>query len=116
MPSISVDWADDRADEALDRARDRELYEEQERLRRYRERNPIRTEHIYPPIPERCWDWCAYRDPEPGHPCGYGRTKDEAIAALLAQEDEHEPLSERDAATAEQRDEQAAQRDPRDWK
>lgn len=40
---------------------------------------PIQTNNIFPPIPMRCFDWCAYRDPEPGHLMGYGRTEQEAI-------------------------------------
>jgi hypothetical protein len=50
---------------------------------------PIRTEHVYPPIPIRDFDWSAARDGyEPGAPIGYGRTEAEAIAALLEKEDE----------------------------
>ena len=44
---------------------------------------------IYPPIPQRFYDWCAYRDGyEPGCPCGWGSSKDIAIADLLEQEDD----------------------------
>jgi len=48
---------------------------------------PIITSHIYPPIPIRIFDWCAYRDPEV-QPYGYGRTKEEAIADLLEWEED----------------------------
>jgi len=48
---------------------------------------PIHTHHIFPPIPIRDFDWCAYRDPEVT-PYGYGRTEEAAIADLLEQEDE----------------------------
>jgi len=41
------------------------------------------TNHIYPPIPVRDFDWCAYRDgeEESGH-CGWGKTQAEAIEDL----------------------------------
>lgn len=51
------------------------------------EREPIQTHHIYPPIPIRIYDWCAYRDPE-RTPYGYGSTEAEAIADLLSLEEE----------------------------
>jgi hypothetical protein len=50
---------------------------------------PIQTHCIHPPIPLRQFDWCAYRDPE-RKPYGYGATEAEAIADLLAQEEEGE--------------------------
>lgn len=49
----------------------------------------IITEHVYPPIPLRQFDWCAYPEGyEPtdsdgvggGGPVGWGRTEAEAIA------------------------------------
>ena len=46
---------------------------------------PIQTSHIYPPIPLRQFDWCAYRDPERG-PVGYGCTEEEAVRDLLLEE------------------------------
>lgn len=46
----------------------------------------IRTECVYPPIPLRQFDWSATFDNyEPGCPCGWGRTEQEAIADLLEQ-------------------------------
>lgn len=48
----------------------------------------IITELVFPPIPDRSHDWCAYRDPE-GR-IGWGRTEDDAIKALLMQEEEDE--------------------------
>ena len=48
---------------------------------------PIQTHCIYPPIPIRQFDWCAYRDPE-RRPYGYGATEAEAIADLLQQEED----------------------------
>ena len=48
---------------------------------------PIVTHHIFPPIPIRDFDWCAYRDPEVT-PYGYGRTEEEAIADLLELEND----------------------------
>ena len=49
--------------------------------------DPIQTENIYPPIPDRRFDWCAYRDPEGRQ--GYGRTEAEAIADLLSIEEDY---------------------------
>lgn len=53
--------------------------------------NPVRkivTEFIYPPIPDRRWDWAAYRDGwEPGEPFGQGATEQAAIDDLLMEED-----------------------------
>lgn len=52
----------------------------------------IVTSFDYPPIPERCFDWSAVREDYCGcgecrHPTGHGRTKFEAIADLLEQEE-----------------------------
>jgi len=50
----------------------------------------IITRHVYPPIPLRSFDWCAYRDGQEelgGY--GYGRTEQEAVADLLFQEEEN---------------------------
>ena len=48
----------------------------------------IITSHIFPPIPIRRFDWCAYRDgQEEAGNYGYGRTEQEAIANLLANEE-----------------------------
>jgi hypothetical protein len=57
-------------------------------LRDASDRPPVQVEHVYPPIPERQWDYAAYRDPEPGHPVGRGRTPFEAINDLIEQESE----------------------------
>jgi hypothetical protein len=48
---------------------------------------PIITSFVYPPIPWRQFDWCAYRDPE-HQPYGYGRTEAEAIADFLELEED----------------------------
>lgn len=51
----------------------------------------IITEHIYPPIPDRRYDWLAYRensDPETGSQ-GWGRTKEDAIEELKIAEYEN---------------------------
>jgi hypothetical protein len=47
----------------------------------------IRTEHVFPPIPRRDWDWCAYDadNYEPGMPVGEGPTEFAAIVDLLIQ-------------------------------
>lgn len=51
----------------------------------------IHTEHVYPPIPERQYDWQATFDGyEPGDPVGYGPTKEAAIADLIEQQEERE--------------------------
>ena len=49
----------------------------------------IITHYVYPPIPDRRFDWCAYRDgtEERGH-YGYGRTEQEAIDDLMIIENE----------------------------
>jgi len=47
----------------------------------------IVTNCIFPPIPPRNFDWCAYREGrEEGGPYGYGKTEAEAIADLLIME------------------------------
>ena len=48
--------------------------------------DPIITQYVYPPIPIRSHDWCAYRDPE-GH-LGWGETEEAAIADLKLIEDD----------------------------
>ena len=46
----------------------------------------IITTNIFPPIPLRQFDWSAVTDNyEPGHPVGYGETKQAAIDDLLDQ-------------------------------
>ena len=54
-------------------------------------RNPdgIITEHIYPPIPIRNYDWSAIRDDyDEGDLVGYGRTEQAAKDDLIQQEKE----------------------------
>ena len=41
----------------------------------------IITRNVYPPIPDRRYDWTAYRDGEEEH-AGWGATEAEAIADL----------------------------------
>ena len=52
----------------------------------------IVTEHIFPPIPNRTFDWLAWIDGnEEDGPYGYGKTEQEAIEWLkecLQEEDE----------------------------
>ena len=50
----------------------------------------IRTDHEFPPIPDRSFDWSAVDDDtyEPGQPIGRGATEQEAIADLHEQMDE----------------------------
>lgn len=48
----------------------------------------IITSHVYPPIPTRNFDWCAYRDgSEEQSGAGHGATEAEAVADLLANEE-----------------------------
>ena len=49
---------------------------------------PIQTNNVYPPIPDRRWDWVAYRDPE--RRSGFGPTEEDAILDLLQEEYEAE--------------------------
>ncbi len=49
----------------------------------------IITEHIYPPIPNRNYDWSAVTDSyDEGEPIGYGKTEQEAIEDLKQQLEE----------------------------
>jgi hypothetical protein len=56
----------------------------------------IHTEHDFPPIPLRSYDWSACLSdydgaPDAGwQPVGHGRTEQEAIDDLLRQIEEHE--------------------------
>jgi hypothetical protein len=48
----------------------------------------IVTSNVYPPIPIREFDWCAYLDgEEEAGPYGWGRSEAEAIADLKEQLD-----------------------------
>ena len=46
----------------------------------------IITEYVFPPIPQRSFDWAAYRDPE--GKVGWGKTEVEAVADLKEIEDD----------------------------
>ena len=50
----------------------------------------IKTSHIYPPIPDRRFDWCAYHvtDESKGYNWGWGATEQEAIEDLKRLDDE----------------------------
>lgn len=50
--------------------------------------DPIQTHEIRPPIPDRRWDWTAYRDPELR--AGYGSTEAAAVLDLLTLEYEED--------------------------
>ena len=50
------------------------------------EAKKIITEHKYPPIPDRSFDWMAYREGEEDAPYGWGKTEQEAINDLLENE------------------------------
>jgi hypothetical protein len=48
----------------------------------------IKTSYVFPPIPIRNFDWCAYDDNTydgPGSVIGWGPTRESAIADLLEQ-------------------------------
>jgi len=70
----------------------------------------IHTEHVYPPIPIRSFDWCAYDDdtydgaPDAGPQCvGYGATEAEAIADFREQWEEKYGEEEEEDATIRNR-------------
>lgn len=52
----------------------------------------IITSRVYPPIPIRQFDWCAYRenDVEDGSRYGWGATEEEAMLDLFAMENDEE--------------------------
>ncbi len=52
-------------------------------------KDPIQTHYVHPPIPDRRWDWCAYRDAE-HRPVGWGQTEERALADLRRLEAEAE--------------------------
>jgi hypothetical protein len=43
----------------------------------------IVTSHVFPPIPDRRFDWCAWYDGHEEGPQGFGRTEDEARRDLI---------------------------------
>lgn len=47
----------------------------------------VHADFVYPPIPDRRWDWSAVTDDYDGEgsPCGHGRTEPDAITDLLEQ-------------------------------
>lgn len=51
----------------------------------------IVTSHMYPPIPDRRFDWCAYHEEhvELAHRYGWGPTEADAIADLARLDDEY---------------------------
>lgn len=53
----------------------------------------IRTEHVYPPVPSRKYDWRATFDGyDPGDAMGAGATEAEAVANLLIESDYEGPV------------------------
>jgi hypothetical protein len=49
------------------------------------------TVNVYPPIPDRRWDWFAHlegREEETGAPCGWGSTEAAAISDLMSEIEE----------------------------
>lgn len=56
---------------------------------------PIVTTHVYPPIPCRKFDWCAYPDGEEENgDYGWGATEDEAIDDLVVILQDNERIPE----------------------
>lgn len=53
-------------------------------------RSRIVTEHVYPPVPTRAWDWAAYRDGNEEGLTGRGATEAAAINDLLRMEIDEE--------------------------
>lgn len=49
----------------------------------------IVTQHVYPPIPLRMFDWCAFRDGDEENPSriAWGPTEDAAVSELMAMEE-----------------------------
>ena len=45
------------------------------------------TRYVYPPIPDRRFDWCAHYDGDEEGPTGWGRTEEEAIEDLASNSD-----------------------------
>lgn len=65
-------------------------------LEDFRRDNPpesrIRTSYVFPPIPDRSHDWQAWIDgDEESGPYGHGRTEQEAIEDLHAQQAANDP-------------------------
>ena len=63
----------------------------------------IITRNVFPPIPDRRFDWCAYHegDEETQH-CGWGPTEKEAIADLRRLDDEWADVCEAEQLEAAQ--------------
>jgi hypothetical protein len=60
----------------------------------------LKTVCVYPPIPDRRWDWCAYYDgDEESGNIGYGTTEAEAVADFI--ENYAEEYEEQDARQRE---------------
>jgi hypothetical protein len=60
----------------------------------------ITTNFVYPPIPLRQFDWCAYDDDTydgPGSILGHGRTEAEAVADFREQWEEKHGAGDPDA-------------------
>ena len=67
----------------------------------------IVTSYVYPPIPIRSHDWCAYLDGDEGEPDaahGWGATRDEAVAQLLVLVADDDRYARLEAAKRDARD------------
>lgn len=60
-------------------------------IRKRRERGEVKTSCVFPPIPVREFDWCAYHDgdEETGR-YGWGYTEKEAVADLARLDEERD--------------------------
>jgi hypothetical protein len=56
----------------------------------------IITQFLYPPIPTRIFDWCAYIDGHEECNIGYGETKEAAIEALMDLENQEDDGEDHD--------------------
>jgi hypothetical protein len=57
--------------------------------------NKIITTHVWPPIPRRDWDWCAYHDgEEETNHYGWGATEQEALDDLKRMDEERAEANE----------------------
>ena len=56
------------------------------------------TRHVFPPIPDRRWDWCAFLDGEEDTPFnGWGHTEAEAIEDLRRLQQEAQEYADEEA-------------------
>jgi hypothetical protein len=64
----------------------------------------IVMKQVYPPIPDRRWDWCAWHDGEEEEHCGCGTTPEEALADLDRLDQERAEAEQMDSDFADLED------------